>query len=275
MSESKAVVTETIEVHMCSHGTYSFGKAPCQFCDLKGRLWQALGKWSVEICNPAAELAPPQYLIDAVDALAGESKDGVLPEPVAQPGHEIHMCGGGLAFGKAPCQFCPTNESNAHASTAALVGTAPSQEDVGQGEHGHPDAVAPQANALSQSERFFKDAPSPSDAPPRQWRDPAATPQQIGELMEKHHLLGSGMERYGPRVRAALFEAYVMGATSPSASARVRNIMLDQLPSILRFAELGDLAPLRNFVHATKQCTCGTDPRSDPGAHDISCPLAV
>lgn len=36
--------------------------------DARSRLFEALGQWSVEICRPDAELAPPQYLLDAIDA---------------------------------------------------------------------------------------------------------------------------------------------------------------------------------------------------------------
>ncbi len=42
---------------------------------LRAALFQALGQWSVEICRPEAELAPPQYLLDAIDA-AMRGKEG-------------------------------------------------------------------------------------------------------------------------------------------------------------------------------------------------------
>src|SRR6185312_12026160 len=38
--------------------------------ELESAVWQAIGRYSVEICRPDAELAPPQYLLEAVDALA-------------------------------------------------------------------------------------------------------------------------------------------------------------------------------------------------------------
>lgn len=37
-------------------------------------LWQALGTWSIEICRPDAELAPPQYVHDAIKRLVDRAK---------------------------------------------------------------------------------------------------------------------------------------------------------------------------------------------------------
>ena len=34
--------------------------------DVISGIWEAIGRYSIEICRPDAELAPPQYLLDAV-----------------------------------------------------------------------------------------------------------------------------------------------------------------------------------------------------------------
>jgi hypothetical protein len=44
--------------------------------DARRRLFEALGQWSVGICRPDAELAPPQYLLDAIAAMQEGHSNG-------------------------------------------------------------------------------------------------------------------------------------------------------------------------------------------------------
>lgn len=92
--------------------------------DKRGKLFEALGTWSVEICRPDAELAPPQYLLDAIDAAcAAPATDKRVPP--------CPFCGGsgkyytptrtvaGDGYLEEPCISCNGTGERTTTTTAA------------------------------------------------------------------------------------------------------------------------------------------------------------